>query len=180
MEPISSIVEKHSLKKQLTAVGAILVGVAAAVAGGVFDFTLRLGSLALPGWSMYVVAVVAIGLGVAVLLSKEDHCAACNVPLEQGTAHFPTELEAAVVQALGSGALSGLESAPVAQKSMPSVALELAWCGNCQAVGRVSCEREGGDPSPKLVDARELNGPLVAALAAIVEKHKAARGEADD
>lgn len=177
---MSAIVGKHSLQKQLMAGGAVLIGVAAAVAGAVFDFTLKIGSFVLPGWSIYVFAAFAVILGVVLLLSKEDHCAACNVPLESGTAHFPVAHEALVVQALQAGAPDGLAPLPVAPKGSPSVNVDLVWCGNCRTVGRMSCEREQPDGSQRLVEERELGGPVVGALAAVVEKHKAARGEADD
>jgi hypothetical protein len=179
MEPIDRGNDPRGLLLALAFLGG---GLVVAALAALTDFTLRLGSLVLPQWTLYLVAfglaataafTLFISLGV-------ERCASCKTPLVNHDAYFALESVPSVVWAVEHLDPAPLEQlAPVPKNQMKAVA-SISYCEKCRAVGSVKASKWQEHQHHELGQARTMTGQVVARFAALAEKHLAFRGEDDD
>jgi hypothetical protein len=159
---------------------AVILGAIVIAALGVLDIVaLRIGSLALGSWAMYVAAAVVAGIGILVIIAASDQprCVRCRRFLESHEAYFPLEALNVVQHAVSTGDPSPLATLPAVPKNQMKSVVSVTYCPSCREVGRVSAEKWQDMQQQDVVPAREVLGPPLRMFADIADRHVEGRGE---
>lgn len=152
-------------------------GVMLVVMGALSGYTLTIGRVTLPGWSIYVVggiAVVVGGLLVAGSL-RTSRCAACKRPLQHAEACYPPETESSVIDAIKRLDTATLTQTPSAAPTGSRVVLALDFCDGCRQVAELRVARSTDTGDEELIPPCVLTGPHIDALAEVAEAQEAER-----
>lgn len=158
------------MKNALYIVGGLVV----AYLGYANMVTIRLGSLRLPGWSMYIFASILIGAGVLLVLFSlfQEKCAKCHTNSEFEELHFSPSLQDDLLQAVSSFTLTGMNPQFVGGSSK-NVTLSLRYCPSCQKSAEVSLTAYGESQasSKELLPQTVVPEQHIAALIEYVEQY---------
>lgn len=146
------------------------------------DYSLKVGRLELPQWTLYVVAagLVAAAAFALFLAMGVERCGTCKAPLVNHEAYFGLEYAPAVVWAVEHLDPSQLEQlAPVPKGQMKAVA-SISYCEKCRAVGTLQASKWQDHQPHDLSPERTMLGPMVGRFATLAEKHLAFRGDDED
>jgi len=155
--------------------GAMAGGAVLLVLEPVLNVRIKLGSFVLPTLAMQIAggAFILLGLVGLVLFDKmRSTCKACNVPLEEGEAAFPEELDVALRPHLRAFDPTPLTSAPVGSRFGEGPHIELHWCARCKNVGELSLHAKGGGYE---FERQLVMGPAVASFAQVCKRHEKVR-----
>lgn len=166
---------------------ALLYGVVALVAAagvgylGVIGWTLAIGNLALPSWSMFAASgfVALIGLGLLVFSDREK-CKSCGGTVERNPAYFPLETEPQVTQAVqAQDAQSLLQLQPVPKNQM-KMHLDIAACPGCGQIAELDLSKWQDYQQHTLAEGIVVQGPQAAAFRQLAQAHAEWRGDDDE
>lgn len=178
--------QHSSIRKGVSTSGlALALGLFAAAGGVVFvrsttNWTLAIRNFALPSWSLYVVAGVlaAAGLFAFLMSLSVEKCATCGGQLDAREAYFPLDLEPQVVHAVQNLDAASLAAFPMVPKNQMKMELRISTCPR-HHVGTIElCKWQDYQPHDVLPEA-VIQGPLVAAMADLADRHENFRGDDD-
>lgn len=174
-------IKRVNLQVIAIAAGLIVAAIAVAWLGYAEVLTLRIRSLRLGSWSMYVAASVLFGVASFVLWAGfyKHVCRECGDDLASNEAYFPLDAEAVVIRATAladTAYLSGLPKVPKAQMKM---ALDISYCTGCGNHGTVTVEKWENYQNHKLTEPQIVQGPPAQGFRALALAHVQFRSEHD-
>lgn len=136
---------EQTFKKAVDMVGVIknslfiLGGLVVAYLGYAEMVTIRIGSLRLPIWSMYVFAALFLGIGLFLVITSifQEKCVRCNANSEFGELHFAPAVKDELLQAMSSFSLDTIAPSFVSAYSK-NITLALRYCPGCKKKAEVT------------------------------------------
>ncbi len=117
----------------------IVGGLGVALTGAMGWFTLKIGTLRLPGWSMYVIggALIAIGIVLVMAALNADKCPHCQAIADVEDLNFSTDIESEVKSAVENFDISQVTPKLVGSTD-PNLELTLRFCPDCKKAAELS------------------------------------------
>jgi hypothetical protein len=172
-------IKRVNLQVIAIAAGLMVAAIAVGWLGYAEVLTLRIRSLRLGSWSMYVAACGLFAFAGFVLWAGfyKHVCRECGDDLAWNEAYFPLDAEAVVVRATAladTAYLSGLPRVPKAQMKM---ALDISYCTGCGNHAIVAVEKWENYRNHKLTEPQIVQGPRAQGFRALALAHVQFRAE---
>lgn len=166
----------------LPGVGVIAAGIAVALLGVFEVFTLAIGNLALPTWTMYLVGgIVGIAGAVIIFVGADSRkCTKCGKFAVHEDAYFPLEDLSQVVAAVENNqpvTLQGIQKAP---KNQMKSEIEITYCDGCGEFAEVTVGKWQDSMPSEVLPMRSVSGDTAKTYRTIAKDHAAWRGDDDD
>lgn len=155
--------------------GVIGIGLLLFVLGALDLFTLRLGSFRFPVWSMYILGLVFLGVGGALLWAQfgKEMCLNCNEFLLDYSSDFPMTENDKLLSAAKDFVVDDLTISEVSQDSA-YLNLSVSYCPTCYQVGTVGLKeyQEYQSESRDIVEEHAVESEKFKALAEFAQAHQ--------
>lgn len=146
-----------------------------------FNITLRIKSLVLPQWTVFILGGIFIIVGVFLIINSlnSEKCVKCNVVLKDGMAYFPMSAEMELVEIVKKEEYVKINDLKKINEN-PKIEMGIGWCSDCLNIGKVQIAKYENNEYEHIIPEKIISGKNVKILADIVKAHIEWRGEDDD
>lgn len=166
----------------LLGVGVVAAGIAVALLGVFEVFTLAIGKLALPTWTMYIVGGVVGIVGAFIVFAGADSskCTKCGKFAVNEDAYFPLEQLSQVVAAVENDQPEGLHQIQKVPKNQMKSEVEIKYCDGCGEFAEVTVGKWQDSMPSEVLPMRVVSGESAKTYRTIAKDHAEWRGDDDD
>ena len=178
----NGFVKAIDAKGMLFALLVLAIG-GVAVSLGLFDIlTLKIGSLRLPSWSMYILGGIfgVIALVMFMFAANSAKCSKCGKLSSSDDAYFPLENLDAVVHAVENNQPEALESLQKVPKNQMKSELDITYCTGCGELAEVQVNKWAEYVPSEVLPKRVVTGAVAQKYRDLARAHAEWRGDETD